>query len=104
VLVVQRLFTPKRTKLHEKYDYPKSRITLGSMAEPLHIASSIKIVAKHRNTQSISVSTARDEIKRLATNAANEDTVEDVQLREHLERSTGLSIKALARLTDRWPN
>ena len=73
------------------------------MAEPLHIASSLKIVAKHCNIAGISVSTARDEIKRLATNAANDDTVEDVRLREHLERSTRLSIKELARLTDRWP-
>jgi len=73
------------------------------MAEPLHIALSIKIVAKHRNMTGISVSTARDEIKRLAASAANDDTVEDVRLREHLERSSGLSIKALAALTDRWP-
>jgi len=73
------------------------------MAEPLHIALSIKIVAKHRNIAGISVSTARDEIKRLAASAANDDTVEDVRLREHLERSSGLSIKELATLTDRWP-
>ena len=49
------------------------------------------------------MATARDEIKRLAASAANDDTVEDVRLREHLERSSGLSIKELAALTDRWP-
>lgn len=66
-------------------------------------ASSIKIVAKHRNIAGTSVATTRDEIRRLATNATNDDTVEDVRLREHLERSNGLSIKELATLTDRWP-
>ena len=73
------------------------------MSTPLHIAISIKIVAKHRNIAGISVAAARDEIQRLATNTANNDTADDVLLREHLERSTGLSIKSLARLTDLWP-
>ena len=71
----------------------KSRFAPAKMAEPLHIALSIKTVAKHRNIAGVSVATARDEIKRLAASAANDDTVEDVRLREHLERSSGLSIK-----------
>ncbi|MDQ6879349.1 MAG: hypothetical protein M3082_16975 [Candidatus Dormibacteraeota bacterium] len=73
------------------------------MHEQLHIATSIKIVAKHRNAPNTTLSTTRDEIKHLATNAANDDTAEDIQLREQLERSTGLSIKDLAKLTEHWP-
>lgn len=65
--------------------------------------SIIKVVARHLNAPGITVSTARDQIKHLARNTADEDSAEDVRLRDHLERSTGLSIKDLARLTDRWP-
>ena len=71
------------------------------MARPLHIAASIKIVAQHRNIPGMTIDTARDEIKRLA--AGSGETPEDIRLRVHLERSTGMKIKDLAELTEQWP-
>lgn len=71
------------------------------MATPLHIAASIKIVAQHRNIPGMTVDTTRDEIKRLATGSG--ETPEDIRLRVHLERSTGMKIKDLAKLTEQWP-
>lgn len=70
------------------------------MATPLHIAASIKIVAQHRNAPDTTVETARDQIKDLASGG---ETPEDIRLRVHLERSTGMKIKDLAKLTDQWP-
>jgi hypothetical protein len=71
------------------------------MATPLHIAASIKIVAQHRNIPGMTVDTTRDEIQRLATGSG--ETPEDIRLRVHLERSTGMKIKDLAKLTEQWP-
>ena len=72
------------------------------MATPLHIAASIKIVAQHRNIAGMTVDTTRDEIKRLAA-GSGETPPEDIRLRVHLERSTGMKIKDLAKLTEQWP-
>ena len=49
----------------------------------------------------MTIDTARDEIKRLA--AGSGETPEDIRLRVHLERSTGMKIKDLAELTEQWP-
>lgn len=71
------------------------------MATPLHIAMSVKIVAQHRNMSGITVNTTREEIQRLASGSA--EAPEDIRLRVHLERSTGMKIKDLAKLTEQWP-
>ena len=71
------------------------------MATPLHIAASIRIVAQHRNLPGMTVDTTRDEIKLLANGSG--ETPEDIRLRVHLERSTGMKIKELAKLTEQWP-
>jgi hypothetical protein len=70
----------------------------------LHIAASLKVVAKHRNVPSVSVDEARDAIKRISHDGDTDPGARaDALLREHLERSTGMSIGELASLTDLWP-
>jgi site-specific recombinase XerD len=71
------------------------------MVRPLHIAASIKIVSEHRNMPGMTVDMTRNEIKRLATGSG--ETPDDIRLRVHLERSTGMRIKELAKLTEQWP-
>jgi hypothetical protein len=70
----------------------------------LHIAACLKIFAKHRKVPSVTVDEARDAIKRIAHYGDTDPGAKaDALLREHLQRSTGMSIDELASLTDLWP-
>jgi hypothetical protein len=66
----------------------------------LHIAKSLKIVAKHRHVPGISIYNARSLIRDLA--AAKHRTIEDQRLVEDLERATGVPIDELAKLSAQW--
>jgi hypothetical protein len=66
---------------------------------PLHIATSVLIIAKHRHT-AVSVSDARDAIQRLA--AATWPTTEDKRVIEDLAGATGLPLSELAEVTKEW--
>ncbi len=67
----------------------------------LHIAASLKVVAKHRNVPSVSVDEARDAIKRISHDGDTDPGARaDALLREHLERSTG-DVDRRARFADR---
>jgi hypothetical protein len=66
----------------------------------LHVAKSLKIVAKHRHTPDISVHNARTLIRELAR--AKHRTLDDERLVEDLERVTGVPIGELAKLSAQW--
>ena len=70
--------------------------------QPLHIALSTRIVAKHKAVEA-DVLTAKDRIKWLCVNR-DDLSKENHELLEALERGTGLSITELAALTDHWPD
>lgn len=73
------------------------------MATVLHITLCQRIVAKHRNMRKCTVVATRDTIERLALSANTSENREDLALRGHLERSTGLPIAALAEIAKQWP-
>jgi hypothetical protein len=66
----------------------------------LHIATSLRIVAKHKHMPGIPLEQARDIIQGLAV--AKTRTHDDERLVEDLERVTGLPIAELAKLTKEW--
>jgi hypothetical protein len=66
----------------------------------LHIAKSVKVVAKHRHVPGISIYNARSLIRELAN--SKHRTLEDQRLVEDLERATGMSIAELATLSAQW--
>jgi hypothetical protein len=66
----------------------------------LHIAASLRIVARHRHIPKIPIATARDDIQRLAMATAR--TQEDEQLIDEIERVTNLPIAELALLAQNW--
>lgn len=71
----------------------------------MHITLCQKIIAKHRSMRKVSVSAARDDIGRLALYAnTHAETREDLALRGHLERATGLPIAQLHELAQSWPD
>jgi hypothetical protein len=71
----------------------------------LHVATSLRIVRKHRSAKSIDLGGARDAIKRVALAAAHgSETKADQAMREELERCTGVSIAKLAGITEQWPD
>ena len=69
------------------------------MAKPLHVATSLKIVAKQMHVAKPSIMVVRDRIQRLAGARV---TREDQLLAEELEEATGMPIAELAKLTERW--
>ena len=69
---------------------------MGGAAKPLHIATSLKIVAKHMHVAKPSIMVVRDRIQRLAGSRV---TREDQLLAEELEEATGMPIADLAKLT-----
>jgi hypothetical protein len=66
---------------------------------PLHIATSVSIIAKHHH-KAISVVDARDAIRRLAT--TRWPTRAERQLIEDLVSATGLELSELAEVTKEW--
>jgi hypothetical protein len=66
----------------------------------LHIATSLKIVAKHKHVPDLAVEQAGEIIRRLA--AAQAHTRDEGRLVMELQQRTGLSIAALAKLTKEW--
>ncbi len=71
----------------------------------LHIATSLRIIRKHRNAPGIDVAGAREAIKRTALYADTDaETKADVRMREDLERRTGMSIAELAAIAEHWPD
>ncbi len=66
----------------------------------LHIAASLRVVAKHRHVPGISIAPARKEIQRFAASTVR--MKEDERLVEELERVTILSIDELATLSEKW--
>lgn len=78
---------------------------IAPVIKALHIATSLRIVRKHRNTRSIEVAGARDVIKRAALAAAHEsETKAERAMREELEGATGISIAQLAAIAEYWPD
>jgi hypothetical protein len=69
--------------------------------KPLHIAASLKIVAKHKHMPGIPLEQARDVIRGLVM-PGGRVTQDDERLVEDLERVTGMPIAELARLTVEW--
>ena len=70
--------------------------------QPLHIALTTRIVAKHKAVKP-DVLTAKDTVKWLCLNR-NDLSKDNQTLLEALERGTGMSIAELAVLTDHWPD
>lgn len=69
----------------------------------LHIAISLRVVRKHRNSKSINVDSARQQIKTAALSANVEgETKADRDMRAELERRTGVSIAELAAIAEHW--
>jgi hypothetical protein len=68
---------------------------------PLHITTSLRIVAKRRQMPGIPMVQARDLIEDLATRMTL--TRDDTRLIEDLEGRTGVLIAELAKLTKEWP-
>ena len=67
----------------------------------LHIATSLRIVAKHKHMPGITIVQARDIVQRLA--AAEAYPRDESRLVMELQQRTGLSIADLAKLTKQWP-
>ena len=70
--------------------------------QPLHIALTTRIVAKHKAVNP-NVLTAKDTIKWLRLHK-DDLSKENLTLLAALERGTGMSITELAALTDHWPD
>jgi hypothetical protein len=66
--------------------------------KPLHIAVSLRIVAKHRHIPKISLVQAREAIQRVAVAPTQADRL----MIEDLERTTLMSISELAAITIKW--
>ena len=79
-----------------------AKILFAVPKQPLHIALTTRIVAKHKAVKP-NVRTAKDTIKWLCLNR-DDLSKENQKLLEALERGTGLSITELAALTDDWPD
>lgn len=69
--------------------------------KPLHIAASLRVVAKHKHMPRIPIETAREAIQRAAAAAAR--THEEQRMVDELERVTGMPVADLAKLTEQWP-
>ena len=70
---------------------------------PLHIATSLRIVRKHKNATSIDIADARKAIKRPALAAhQGSETRADQAMREELKRRTRISIAELAAIAEHW--
>ncbi|MEP7301723.1 MAG: hypothetical protein ABI699_09355 [Caldimonas sp.] len=70
---------------------------------PLHIVASLRIIALHQHTRSMTVERAQEVVKDLALVAGQAGELEgDRKLREDLERATKLPIAELAVLAERW--
>ena len=79
-----------------------AKILFAVPKQPLHIALTTRIVAKHKAVKP-NVLTAKDTIKWLCLHR-DDLSKENQKLMEALERGTGLSIAELAALTDDWPD
>jgi len=79
-----------------------AKILLAMPKQPLHIALTTRIVAKHKAVKP-DVLTAKDTVKWLCLNR-NDLSKDNQKLLEALERGTGMSIAELAALTDQWPD
>ena len=66
----------------------------------LHIATSLRIVAKHKHMPGIPIDQAREIIQDVAKRKTL--TRDDERLIDDLEGRTGVSIAELARLTKEW--
>jgi hypothetical protein len=69
-------------------------------ARPLHIAASLRVIARHKPAAVISLQAARDIIQGAA--AAPSLSHDDRLMVEELERVTGESIAELADLANQW--
>jgi hypothetical protein len=69
--------------------------------KPLHIAVSLRIVAKHLHMPKLPIATAQDAIRRAVPEKGR--TKEEQAMVDELERVTGMPVGHLARLTEKWP-
>jgi len=79
-----------------------AKMLLAMPKQPLHIALTTRIVAKHKAVKP-DVLTAKDTVQWLCLNR-DDLSKENQKLLEALERGTGMSIAELAALTDQWPD
>ena len=68
------------------------------ISRPLHIAASLRVVAKHLHMPKLSIATARAAVERAAKPTTNEERA----MVEELERVTGLSIAELVERSKAW--
>jgi hypothetical protein len=80
-------------------DAPASGAAASGTLRPLHIATSVSIIAQHRR-RAVSVADAREAIQQLA--AAKWPTRAERQLIDELVSATGLELSELAEVTKEW--
>jgi hypothetical protein len=68
----------------------------------LYVTTCQRIVAKHRHMAHITVDATRHALESLARTSAF--TREDAMLVDHLERSTGHTVRELVEIAKRWPS
>jgi len=68
--------------------------------KPLHIAASLRVIARHKHVPGISLQAAREIIQGAA--AAPSLSREEQSMVDDLERTTGVPLAELAELTKRW--